>query len=195
MTAETWSTWITYLGHILLQEHFSKPVYYTHFTKLSRLVRLCMSYEMRRSDIELIRNGFIEWVEEYERQVLPSLITPCILTRTYYRLFYQYDISRLSTCPFSIHVLLHIADGIESAGPVWCYWVFAMEHFCGAVGQHIKNRQNPYASLDQRVQDLAQLQTVKLKYGLMDKLPSKRPIADGRGGGTTFKDGPCRCIE
>ena len=97
--------------------------------------------------------------------------------------------------PVSIHALLHIADGIESAGPVWCYWAFAMGHFCGAVGRHVKNRQNPYASLDRRVRDLAQLQTVKLKYGLMDKFSPKRPIADGRGGGTTFKDGPCRCIE
>ena len=67
MTAETWSTWITYLGSILMWEQFSKPVYFEHFSKLSRLVRLCMSYEMRRSDIELIRNGFIDWVQEYEK--------------------------------------------------------------------------------------------------------------------------------
>ena len=67
MTAETWSIWITYLGPILLRNRFSKPVYYEHFVKLSRLVRLCMSYEMRRSDIEVVRNGFIEWVREYER--------------------------------------------------------------------------------------------------------------------------------
>ena len=67
MTAETWSTWITSLGPILLQGRFSRPTYYEHFSKLSGLVRLCMSYEMRRSDIELIRNGFAEWVQEYEK--------------------------------------------------------------------------------------------------------------------------------
>jgi len=67
MTAEAWSTWITYLGPILLRGWFSKPVYYEHFVKLSRLVRLCMSYEMKRSDIVLIQDGFIEWVQEYER--------------------------------------------------------------------------------------------------------------------------------
>jgi hypothetical protein len=67
MTAETWSIWILYLGPILLRDRFSKPVYYEHFVKLSRLVHLCMSYEMQRSDIDLIRNGFIEWVQEYER--------------------------------------------------------------------------------------------------------------------------------
>ena len=67
MTAETWSLWIVYLGPILLQDRFSKPAYYEHFAKLLRLVRLCMSYEMKRSDIELIRNGFIDWVQTYEQ--------------------------------------------------------------------------------------------------------------------------------
>ena len=110
------------------------------------------------------------------------------------RIFFQYDPLRLSTCPFSIHVLLHIADGIESTGPVWCYWAFAMERFCGAVGQHIKNQHDPYASLDRRAQDIAQLQLVKLKYGLIDKLSSKHLNIDVRGGSLTFEDGPCKCI-
>ena len=67
MTAKTWSAWITYLGPILMQGRFSKPVYYEHFLKLSHLVHLCMSYEMKRSDIELIWNGFIQWVQDYEK--------------------------------------------------------------------------------------------------------------------------------
>ena len=67
MTAETWSIWILYLGPILLRDRFSNPVYYEHFVELSRLVHLCISYEMQRSDIILIRNGFIKWVQEYER--------------------------------------------------------------------------------------------------------------------------------
>ena len=67
MTAETWSTWITYLSPILMQGQFSKPIYYKHFLKLSQLVHLCMSYKMKRSDVELIWNGFTEWVQEYEK--------------------------------------------------------------------------------------------------------------------------------
>ena len=78
MTAETWSIWITYLGPILLRDRFSKSVYYEHFVELSHLVRLCMSYEMTRLDIGLIRTGFIKWVQEYERYVLcPAIV--CIL--------------------------------------------------------------------------------------------------------------------
>ena len=81
MTAETWSTWITYLGPVLLRDRFSKPAYYEHFVKLSRLVHLCLSYEMKRSDIKLIRNGFAEWVQEYEEYVFSPRITAYILTR------------------------------------------------------------------------------------------------------------------
>ena len=67
MTAETWSTWISYLGPVLMQARFSKPIYYKHFLKLSQLVCLCMSYKMKRSDVKLIQNGFAEWVQEYEK--------------------------------------------------------------------------------------------------------------------------------
>ena len=67
MTAKTWSTWIMHLRPIIMQGQFLKPVYYKHFLKLLCLVCLCMLYEMKQSDIELIRNGFIKWVQEYER--------------------------------------------------------------------------------------------------------------------------------
>jgi hypothetical protein len=69
-----------------------------------------------------------------------------------------------------------------------------MERFCGAIGQHIRNRRDPYASLDRRARDVAQLQLVKLKYGLMNELTPKRSNCDTRGGGVTFEDGPCRRI-
>ena len=124
-----------------------------------------------------------------------SCITPN--RKTHCRIFYQYNPSRLSTCPFLIHALLHIADGIASAGPVWCYWEFAisMERFCGAVGQHVKNRSNPYESLDRRMREIAQLQLIKLRYGLMDELSPKCSNVDIRNRGVTFGDGPCTYLQ
>ena len=74
-----------------------------------------------------------------------------------------------------IHALLHIADGIDAAGPVWCYWSFAMERFCGAITRGNKNRANPYASLDRWVRDIAQLQTIKIKFGLLETLSLRQP--------------------
>ena len=72
MTAEMWSFWAMYLGPALLKGKFSKPKYYKHFMKLIGLIHLCVLFKIKRSDIETIRSGFIEWVEVYERYALSS---------------------------------------------------------------------------------------------------------------------------
>ncbi|KDQ06134.1 hypothetical protein BOTBODRAFT_87909, partial [Botryobasidium botryosum FD-172 SS1] len=61
--------------------------------------------------------------------------------------------------------LLHVADDIEKTGPVWCYWAFAMERFCGSLLPAIKSRKYPFSSLSHRVRDVAQLSQLKLVYG------------------------------
>jgi hypothetical protein len=94
----------------------------------------------------------------------------------YHRIFYQRDPERISTCPVTVHSLLHIADGIEAAGPVWTYWSFVMERYCGFLKRDgVRNRRAPYASLDNRVLHIAQLNTTKIRYGLVDTLSLKGP--------------------
>ncbi|KAF8595106.1 hypothetical protein BDV93DRAFT_457613 [Ceratobasidium sp. AG-I] len=60
------------------------------------------------------------------------------------------------------HVLLHIADDIETIGLVWCYWAFLMERFCGALAHANKSPQFPWASLDQHVLQIIQFSWIKL---------------------------------
>ena len=67
MTAESWSFWVMYIGPIVLRNHFKKNRYYSHFMKLVRLIHLCLAYNMKRSDIELIQVRFQERVVEYEK--------------------------------------------------------------------------------------------------------------------------------
>ena len=67
MTAEAWSFWVLFITPIVLRDHFTKSRYYTHFMKLVCLIRLCLAYKMRASDINTIWVGFQEWVVEYER--------------------------------------------------------------------------------------------------------------------------------
>ena len=67
MTAEAWSFWVMYIAPIILRDRFTKPRYYTHFMKLVHLIHLCLSYDMKASDINAIRIGFQEWVVEYEK--------------------------------------------------------------------------------------------------------------------------------
>lgn len=98
---------------------------------------------------------------------------------TLYRLYYQYYLDRLSACPVTIHVLLHIADGIEAMGPVWVYWAFPIERFCGKLGRMIKSRRNPYKNLNNRLLLLVQMTQLKNTYHLEDQLrlgPPKQEI-------------------
>ncbi|KDQ09486.1 hypothetical protein BOTBODRAFT_84773, partial [Botryobasidium botryosum FD-172 SS1] len=60
--------------------------------------------------------------------------------------------------------LLHLADSIEACGPAWAYWTYAMERYCGGLQRAIRNRRFPFASLDKRVRDLAQLDQIKTRY-------------------------------
>jgi hypothetical protein len=73
-------------------------------------------------------------------------------------------------CTLPIHALLHIADNIEAMGPVWAYWAFPMERFCGAIAWANKSQRYPYSSINRHVLQVAQLSQIKLMYGLTEKL-------------------------
>ncbi|THU85149.1 hypothetical protein K435DRAFT_601979, partial [Dendrothele bispora CBS 962.96] len=44
--------------------------------------------------------------------------------------------------------LLHIADSINDCGPVWAYWTFATERYCGYLSPKFKSRRYPWANID-----------------------------------------------
>ena len=90
------------------------------------------------------------------------------------RIFYQGNPSRMSACPVTVHGLLHIADGIEAAGPVWATWAFVMERYCGFIKRRaVRSRAHPYASINRRILEMAQLNVILMKYGLRKKLTLK----------------------
>jgi hypothetical protein len=95
----------------------------------------------------------------------------------YKRLYFQYDMKRLPVCPITIHALLHIAPGIRKGGPVWSYWEWAMERFCGRLLCGIKSRRYPWTSLDSYAVISAQLAQVTLTYDLSEMLKFKDPSA------------------
>lgn len=59
-------------------------------------------------------------------------------------------------------------------GPVWCYWAFPMEHYCGSLLPAIKSRRFPFASIDRRVVELAQLFQIKMLYNLRARLDLRK---------------------
>lgn len=96
-----------------------------------------------------------------------------------YRLYYQHNPERLSTCPVTIHALLHIVDGLEATGPAWTAWAFPMERYCGHLQRSIKNRRFPYPSIDEFVVNDGRLSHLKLRYDMVDELAFKKPLDSG----------------
>ncbi|KZV73981.1 hypothetical protein PENSPDRAFT_711539 [Peniophora sp. CONT] len=154
-TADTWSFWTLYLAPIQLDRKFTERKYYDHFVQLVRLLHMCLQFEITRTEVAEIRQGFIDWVEKYEE---------------YLRFYYQHDPDRVSACPLTIHALLHIADMILISGPVWAYWAYAMERYCGIIRPDIRSKKHPYASLDRGVLETAQLFQIGLLYNAQDSL-------------------------
>ena len=94
---------------------------------------------------------------------------------TNFRIYYQYAPERLSACPVTIHALLHIADSIVAMGPVWCYWAFPMERYCGKLQPALRSHRFPYAALDRYVVEDAQLTQIKAVFNVRDELSLRSP--------------------
>ncbi|EIN14532.1 hypothetical protein PUNSTDRAFT_59555 [Punctularia strigosozonata HHB-11173 SS5] len=172
-TADSWSFWTLYIGPVLLNRRFKQEKYYHHFIDLVVILDLCLSFEHSDADLKAIKAGLIAWVQTYER------------------IYYQDNPSRLSTCPITIHGLLHIADSIRAVGPVWVSWAFPMERYCGSLQPAITSRRFPYASINRYVLNNARLSHIILKYGLHDELSLCKPKTSR--GAVSFENYPT-CI-
>ena len=93
-------------------------------------------------------------------------------------MYYQYDPQRVSMCTLIIHGLLHIAPSIRRVGPVWTYWAFPTERFCGFLNPAIKSRKHPWTNLDNHLILRAQITQIMHVYnirlpGLSDRAARK----------------------
>ena len=68
-SAETWSQWALFVGPVVLNGRFQNKQHYDHFCDLVGVINLCLKFELSREDISKVREGFICWVEKYEKYV------------------------------------------------------------------------------------------------------------------------------
>lgn len=85
------------------------------------------------------------------------------------RLYYQYDLDRLSMCPLTIHALLHVPNDIRMNGPPCFNWSFIMERWCNWLKPAAsKSKQRPYVSIALRQYPMAVLHDLQQRFDLMD---------------------------
>jgi hypothetical protein len=68
-SAELWSIWTLYLGPVLLRRRFRNQRYYKHFIGLVKLLQICLQFEITTNEVQVVRDGFINWVRDYEKCV------------------------------------------------------------------------------------------------------------------------------
>lgn len=67
VTADMYSFWFQFLGPIFLAKSFSNRAVYDHFVALVKLINTCLQLSITQQEVEEVQEGFIWWVEEYER--------------------------------------------------------------------------------------------------------------------------------
>jgi len=115
------------------------------------------------------------------REVSPKHFNNVVSNSFSVRLYYHHDAECLSECPLIVQAFARIIDGIEDAGPVWIHWCFAMECYCGMLQRSVTSWLFPYASLNLRVLELAQLHTIMRNYELQNTLRPPRYQKDSSG--------------
>ncbi|KAI0685378.1 hypothetical protein BC835DRAFT_1290373, partial [Cytidiella melzeri] len=68
--------------------------------------------------------------------------------------------------------LLHIADDIQTLGPMSVTWTFYLERYCGFLKRELQSRSQPWKNIDIRLQHFARLSQLRIVYDLKDVLPS-----------------------
>jgi hypothetical protein len=65
---------------------------------------------------------------------------------------------------------------MDWCGPIWAYWAFPMERFCGELKMAIKSRRFPYSAIDNHLVAVAQLTQIKLRYNCVQELSLRQPM-------------------
>ncbi|KAJ1560360.1 hypothetical protein HK405_007385 [Cladochytrium tenue] len=145
-TADQHMKWFLYISPAVMHGRLPEQ-HYKHMMQLVRLIWLNMQDSISRPELEEMRDGFAKWVKQYEK------------------LYYGYKAERLHACRAVIHSLLHVADNVEQLGPMWAYWNFPTERFCGKLGRAVKSRRHPWTNLLNHLLIEASIQMVGLVCG------------------------------
>lgn len=77
---------------------------------------------------------------------------------------------RISTCPLTIHAIIHLISSTRHAGPLSRIWEFVTERYMGKIARSVTSRQYPFSQLAETIKKQEQIKTVAIKLGLEEEL-------------------------
>ncbi|KIM38896.1 hypothetical protein M413DRAFT_75620 [Hebeloma cylindrosporum] len=134
-------------------------VYWEHYCKLVRGIRILMQEEIHPRELAEASARLIEFSTEFEE------------------IYVQRRADRIHFVRPSIHALSHIASETERVGPGIIYSQWAIERTIGNLGEEIKQHSNPFSNLAHR--GLRRCQVNALKSMLPDIEPLEEKLPQG----------------
>ncbi|KAK1235307.1 hypothetical protein PQX77_001465 [Marasmius sp. AFHP31] len=67
---------------------------------------------------------------------------------------------------------------IEAMGPVWAYWAFPTERYCGRLQPAIRSKRYPFANIDNYLISVSHLSQIKIVHGLERELSLRQDKSD-----------------
>lgn len=77
---------------------------------------------------------------------------------------------RTSTCPLTIHALIHLASDTPQSGPLSRIWEYVTERYMGKIARNVTSRRYPVSQIAETVKKQDQMKTVATKFGLEKEL-------------------------
>lgn len=121
MKAAEWNTFTFLLAPIYFKKHLPNEDY-EELLNLIDALHLACDYILTEGEIKVIDQRLRRFYSYYERR------------------YYDKKWERLPACLPVLHQVLHVARGIESAGPMFVYWQWPMERVCGMIAASAKSR-------------------------------------------------------
>ena len=140
-------------------------LYYSHFCKLVRAIRIIYQRRISRGQLMLAHKLLLEWCVEFET------------------IYYQRKPERLHFVRQCVHSLTHLTKETYRLGPLSLSSQWTMERIIGVLGSHLRQPSNPFANLTAQAQKMAHVNAFIAMW------PSFRKTAENPHGSIDIGDG------
>jgi hypothetical protein len=121
MKAAEWKNFCLVLLPVYLKDRLP-DVDYKALIDFLAAIRICLQPSIRAAEIEMVRQKMKDFLEYYEHR------------------YYALRFNRLPACLPVFHQLAHVADFLDTLGPMWMYSQWVMERVCGLMVRNADNR-------------------------------------------------------